>query len=43
MIGWGTYLTMMQLQRVLNVDRTTPDDNVVLYKVHMYNVYINGN
>ena len=42
-IGWGTYLTMMQLQRVFNVDRATPEyDNVVLYEVHMYNVSING-
>ena len=42
MIGWGTYLTMMQLQRVLNVDSNAWYDNVVLYEVHMYNVYVNG-
>ena len=43
MIGWGTYLTMMPVAtRFERRQSNAWYDNVVLYGVHMYNVYING-
>ena len=40
LIGWGTYLTMMQVAtRFERRQNDAKNDNVVLYKVQMYNVY----
>ena len=40
LIGWGTYLTMMQVATSFERRQSNAkNDNVVLYKVQMYNVY----
>ena len=40
LIGWGTYLIMMQVAtRFERRQNNAKNNNVVLYKVQMHNVY----